>query len=170
MPVESLCLAGPARAVSVKTLTASNTTATLNIFQLTGSVRILQLYGVVTGTIGANHTASAFGLTDGTNQVPIATAAATPLSAAPTDSIVLVDGIKPGASPDPAVVIVANLPALGMQASGAPIFQPFEVVQHSGTATYIGYQFATTDTPTSGQITFFVVYERISGDGALVPV
>jgi len=52
------------------TLSASNTTASVNIFQITGSVKIMSIYGVVTDA-ATNLTAGFLELYDGGNHPDI---------------------------------------------------------------------------------------------------
>ena len=44
-------------------------------------------------------------------------------------------------------------------------FSPFVAVKKSGATTQIEYVYATTDTPTSGVIQFFVSWLPVSADG-----
>src|ERR1017187_7034430 len=70
-----------------KTLSANNTTAHVPIFSLTGDIDLIDLYGVVTTTLGANQTAAGFRLNDQTAQVDITLSTGTTISAAPAGSI-----------------------------------------------------------------------------------
>lgn len=139
-----------------KTLTtnASNTTSVNPIFTITGQVQVIQLYGIVTTTLGANQTAAYWRLNDQTAQVNISLNTGTTVSNAAVGSIIARRSIASVA------IALANASAGAIQdpvAATAPaVFMPFNLVQKvGGVLTQIEYVYTTTTTPTSGEITFY---------------
>lgn len=151
---------------STITLSANNTTANVPVFHITGAVQVLALYGVVTGTIGANHTGGLFRLNDQTSQVAI-TATGVTLSGLAVGTTFVKKGLAAAAA-----VLLDN--AAGRVSEPTTLetvyFSPFVAVQKTGATTDIEYQYATTDTPTSGVIQFFVLWYPVSANGRLTPV
>jgi hypothetical protein len=149
----------------VLNLTANNTTARVNCFQLIGCVQLIELYAVVTGAIGPNHTADQFFVFDGTTPVAITGAASTPLSAAPVGSLLAATG--PASSP--LAVIPATAPHAGQPSTDLLFFQRSGLAANAFANTFVVLNYATTDAPTSGQLTVYATYRPIGG-GSLVPV
>lgn len=150
---------------TIKTLNASNTTANVPIFGITGTVRITKLYGIVTTTIGTNHTASQFRINDQTAQTNLTSAASGALSAAPVGSFVAKTGLAANATAvgSNAIGLTSDSPT-----AGTTFFCEFIVIKKSTAATNIEYRYTTTDTPTSGAIQFWLDWEPVSADGAVV--
>lgn len=144
-----------------KTTNANNTTANVPLFRITGTVECKALYGVVTTTMGANHTASLFRLNDQTAQVAITAAASTALSAAATGTFIAKLGLA-------AAVTSVSTSAAGRILEPTTLqtleFSEFVVVKKNGANTDIEYQYATTDAPTSGAIQFFLEWIPRSAD------
>ncbi len=147
-----------------KTLSANNTTANVSVFKIIGTVRVLKLYGIVTTTLGANHTTAYFNLYDATTRVAITAAGGSTLSAFVAGSFVGKLGLA------------ATAAAVQSNAAGAIIepttletldFSEFIAVKKTAAQTEIDYTYTTTDAPTSGVIQFFVEYQALSADGAV---
>ena len=153
-------------ATNTKVLTASNTTANVPIFSVTGTVEILGLYGVVSTTIGVNHTAGLFRLNDQTAQVAI-TASGVTLSGLAVGTTFVKKGLAAAAAAllDNAAGRVSEPTTLETS-----YFSPFVAMKKTGAVTNIEYEYATTDTPTTGAITFFVNWIPLSSDGAVTAV
>lgn len=153
-------------ASSIKTLVGNNTAGiAVPIFSITGSVQILQLYGVVTTTLGANNTAAYFRLNDSSAQSNITVNTGTTLSAAPAGSIIVKKDVASAA---------LTLLSASQERVSEPTtletfyFSPFVAVQKTGAvATNIEFLYSTTDTPTSGAITFYCGWLPI-GQGSRV--
>ncbi len=148
-----------------KTMNASATTASVPLWRLTGTIRITKIYGVVTTTIGANHTAAHFRMTDGTNTPAITLATGVAVSAAGVGSVLLRNSDVGGAlalnnSSQARVTSSAG-------ATGQPFFTESVLTQKLSTNTDIEYRYTTTDAPTSGVIKFFIEWEPLSDDGNL---
>jgi hypothetical protein len=148
------------------TLSASNTTANVPVFHITGTVNVLGLWGVVTTVIGANHTGGLFRLNDQTAQVAI-TATGVTLSGLAAGTVIAKKGLAAAAATllDNAAGRVSEPTTLE-----TTVMSPFLAVKKTGATTDIEYQYATTDTPTSGVIQFFCQYLPVSLDGKVTPV
>lgn len=147
------------------TFIGNNNTYNIPIFKVTGTIELRSLYGIVTTVLGANHTASAFRLNDQTAQIYLTAVGGTDISAAPVGSMIIKN------------VLVATAITLKSAAAGAilepttvnqDIFSPIMLMQKTGgVETDIEYHYATTDTPTSGAMTFFAGFVPVSSDGNL---
>ena len=153
---------------STKTLAGSNATVAVPIFGITGTVKILALYGVVTVQVGVNHTAAYFRLNDQTAQLDITLNTGTTLSAAKVGSLIVKKGLAAAAVTlkDSVAGAVSEPTTLETE-----YFSPIVLTQKTGgVATNIEYVYSTTDAPTTGQIQFFCAYESLSADGAVNPL
>lgn len=146
-----------------KTLSGSNTIVNVALFSITGTVRIYKLYGIVTTTIGTNHTGGYFRLNDQTTQVNITNSvAATALSNAAVGTIIAKTGL------------VSAVAQVSTSAAGR-VIEPttletvvgseFWIQKKNGATTQIEYTYTTTEQPTSGVIQFFVEWDAVSADG-----
>jgi len=79
------------------TTNASNTTASVTCFTVTGSIYVHRLYGVVTTVLSSNHTAAHWRLEDGTNTPAVTLATGTTLSAATVGSVISKNGLAAAA-------------------------------------------------------------------------
>jgi hypothetical protein len=149
----------------VITLSASNTTASVNIFNVIGAVEISRLYGVITTkTTLANLTVGSFDMYDGTATVQLTKA----------------DGVLSGAAIGTIVVKMADNAVtwgIGNNAAAALIentddisFSKFSLVKKTGVATYIRFTYTTTDAPIAATMTIYAEYRALSSDGALTAV
>lgn len=152
---------------SSKTLSANNTTANIPIFGITGTVNIVDLYGVVTADLGANNTAAYWRLNDQSAQVNITLNTGTTISAVKAGSVIVKKGLATAA-----LVLLDN--AAGRVSEPTTLetafFSPFVATKKTGATTNIEFVYSTTDTPTSGVIQFFAVWLPVSADGAVVAV
>lgn len=144
-----------------QTLSGSNTTVNTPLFRITGTVHIFALYGVVTTAIGVNHTGGLYRLNDQTAQVAI-TATGVTLSGLAAGTIIAKKGLAAAAA-----TLLDN--AAGRVSEPTTLetlyFSPFTVVKKTGANTDIEYQYATTDTPTSGVIQHIIGWIPLSDDG-----
>lgn len=146
-----------------KTINGNLATVNVPIFGFTGVVRVVKLWGIVTTTLGANHTAPLFRLNDQTAQVAI-TAAGAALNAAPVGTLIAKSALAAtGTKLGVASVGVVVEPGL----AEVVVWSEMIVIQKNGAATNIEYQYITTDAPTSGVIQFFMEYDPISANGAV---
>src|SRR5205085_155137 len=118
---------------------------------------------VVITVLGANHTASAFRLNDQTAQVNITLNTGTDISAVAAGSVIVKKGVATAA-----VTLLNN--SAGRVSEPATLettyFSPFVITKKTAATTNIEYVYATTDTPTSGVIQFFIRWLPLSADGA----
>lgn len=149
------------------TLTGNNTTVNVPIFHITGTVMVNGLWGVVTTDLGANHTAAYWRLNDQTSQVNITLNTGTTLSAIKAGSAIVKKGLAAAALSklDNAAGVVSEPTTLE-----TIYFSPFIAVKKTGATTDIEYTYSTTDTPTTGAITFYCSWVPISSDGRVTPV
>ncbi len=162
VPIQQLGLTS----TSPITFTGDNTTVNVPIFHITGTVLINSLYGVVTTVIGANHTGGLFRLNDQTAQVAI-TATGVTLSGLAVGTTFIKKGLAAAAATllDNAAGRVSEPTTLE-----TIVPSPFIAMKKTGAVTDIEYQYATTDTPTSGAVTFYCTWVPISNDGRVTPV
>ena len=157
------------KAFKDQTLSGSNTTVATPLFRVTGSVRVTELYAVVTTALGSNQTAAHWRTNDQTATLPISAAAGTTISSLPANSMLtrhsLVSvALKADSAAAAKVVdpVAATAPAIHM---------PFEVVQKTGSVqTDIEFVYTTTNTPTSGVIRHYVEWQPLSEGATLVAV
>ncbi len=147
-----------------QTLVGSNTTVNTPIFRITGTVQCVALYAVVTTVIGANHTGGLYRLNDQTAQVAITATGAT-LSGLAAGTTVVKKGLAAAA-----LTLLDN--AAGRVSEPTTLetsyFSPFVVMKKTAANTDIEYQYATTDTPTSGVLQHFLIWLPISRDAQVV--
>lgn len=146
------------------TLSGNNTTVATPIFRITGAVRIRALYGIVTTALGSNITAAHWRSNDQTATLPISAAAGTTLSSFAAGSLItrksLVSVALTGDNASAAKVVDP------VAATATDVAMPFVVVQKTGSVqTDIEFVYTTTNTPTSGAIKFYCIFEPITEDG-----
>ena len=149
-----------------QTLTASGTTAHVPIFTVTGSVLINCLYGVVTTVLG-NNTAAYFRLNDGSNTPAITLATGTTLTGAAAGSTIVKKALA-----TTAVTLLNNSASIVSEPAAAEgnYFSPFVVEQITAGTTNIEFVYTTSDTPTTGAITFYVGWTPLSAGAAITPL
>lgn len=148
------------------TLSANNTTAAVPLFSVTGLVRVIALYGVVTTTLGSNQTAAYWRLNDQTAQVNISLNTGTTVSSMGVGSLLNRNSIA-------TVALTADNSTAGkvrdpVAATAPDVFMPFIVEQKvGGVETDIEWVYTTTNTPTTGAITFYVEYQPLTPTSTL---
>lgn len=149
-----------------QTLSANNTTASVPIFRITGTIQVVGLYSVVTTDLGANHTAAYWRLNDQTSQVNITLNTGTTLSAIKAGSVIVKKGLAAAAlvKLDNAAGVISEPTTLETS-----YFSPFVIVQKTGANTDIEYTYSTTDAPTTGVIQHFLVWLPVSADARVTP-
>jgi len=148
-------------------LSANNTTASVNCFQVTGGVQVLSIHGeVMNADTFTNCTAVHFDANDGTNTVEI-----TKASPGATFS-----GFNVGAFFIKDADVTSNLSVVNNDqvrfveaAAGSKAAQPFTIVQKAGTDTFIRLTYTTTDAPIDAIFRVDAVYSIIDG-GTLTAV
>ena len=154
------------RATKVITLDANNTTASVNIFQITGTIQIYRLYAEVTNTSTlTNCTAASFDLWDSTSAVQISAATGV-LSGVAVGTYIIKDGLAANAF----AVNDATAGSITEQTyEGSDVFSRFIVTQKTGANTYIRFTYTTTDAPIDAALTVYIEFHPLDG-GTLVAV
>lgn len=138
---------------SSKVLTGNNTTVAVPIFTVTGMIEVRGIWATVTTVLGANHTASAFRLNDGSNTPAITLSTGTDISAAPVGS----DVVKKGLAAAAVTYLKSDQARVSEPTTLETIFFSNFVIDANGAATTnVEYVYATTDAPTSGAMTFYM--------------
>jgi len=154
--------------VASKTLTFTGDDAEVAtaIFDVTGTIELLKLWGIVTVVLGASHTVAHWRINDhAATNVVITKATGTDLSNAPVGSLILAN------------VLAATALTLKSSAAGAmlqpavvenKIWSPSILTQKTGgIVTHIEYVYTTAGAQTTGAIQFFAGYLPLSSDGNL---
>jgi hypothetical protein len=159
----------PSTTTKTGTLTASNTTANIILFRITGAVRIDALYGVVTTALSSNVTATHWRLNDQTAQVDISLASGSTISSYSAGSVISRASVAGTALQIKSAAAGGVLDPIAATAPGS--FMPFIAVQKTGgVQTDIEFRYTTTNTPATGAIQFFCRWTPVSADGNLVAV
>lgn len=146
-------------------LTGNGTTVNVPIFGVTGQVTVLALWGVVTKVLG-NNTAAYWRLNDQSAQTNITLNTGTSLTSAAVGATLAKKGL--------ATAALTLLSAAAGDISEpttleTPYFSPFVAVQKTGgITTNIEFVYTTSDTPTSGAITFYAVWYPLSQGSELL--
>lgn len=152
--------------VTNSTLSANNTTASNIIFNLTGSIKVLELYGVVTTVLGSNITAAHYRLNDQTAQPAISLATGTTLSSAAVGSIIMRKALAATA-----LTFINSAAATITESSAVNLLfeSPFILQQKTGgVQTDIEFRYTTTNAPTTGVIQFYLKWLPISADAQII--
>lgn len=148
--------------VNSKALTANNTTVHIPIFGITGTIEVRGLWAVVTTVLGSNHTAAAWRTNDQTSQLAITATAGTTISSATVGSIIVKKDLASAACAYQSAAAGAFSEPTTLETT---YFSPFLLTQKTGgIATNIEYTYATTNTPTTGVLQFFIRWLPTSQD------
>lgn len=147
-----------------QTLTGSNATVAVPIFGITGSIQVTAIWGVITTTLGANHTAAYWRLNDQAAQANITLNTGTTLSGAVAGSVIVKKGLATAA-----LTLLNNSSGVVSEPTTleTEYFSPFVFVKKTAANTNIEYVYTTTDTPTSGVIQFFIKWLPVSLDSSV---
>lgn len=153
--------------LSSKTLSASNTTAAVPLYTITGTCEIRAIWGVVTTALGSNITAAYWRLNDASAQSDITLATGTTLSAAPAGTLIVKKGL--------AAAALTSLTSAQERVSEpttleTTYFSPFVAVAKDAVTTNIEFVYSTTNTPTSGAINFFVRWLPLGVDSNITAI
>lgn len=146
-----------------KTFTANNTTASVQLWRITGVIYIEKLYGIITTGLGSNHTAAHFRINDQTTTDPITAAAGSDLSSYPAGGIFY----KGSAAADPLSGDNSSTGNLFESNMGLPPITPLGIIKKVGANTDIEYRYSTTNAPTTGAADFFIEWRPLSADGSI---
>lgn len=162
-----LILAGATRvrqAIATTTLAVSNSTESLVMFTITGSVQILALWGEVTTVLSSNVTAAHLRTDDQTAQVDVTLSSGVTLSSAPVGSIISRTGLVAGA-----LTLKSNAAGAFQDATtaGNAVYTPFNLTKKTGAVTTLDFRYTSTNTPASGAIRWNALWIPISAGAAL---
>lgn len=147
------------------TLNVNNTTGSLSVFTVTGSVLIQSIWGEVRTAISSNHTAGHLRTNDQTATIDITEAATgITLSSLAVGTIIYKESLAAVA-----LKLLDNVAAKMEEpaSAGQPAMSPFVVVKKTGVATTIDYRYTTTNAPSSGVIRWGALWFPLSVDGNL---
>lgn len=162
-----MILAGAARqreTISAITLNVNNTTGSITMFTLTGTVELLKLWGEVTTVISAAHTAGFVELYDQTASPDVTLATGITLSGLLAGTMVTRFGLAGAA------LTLKNNAAGTVQdptTLQTSVFTPIILQKKTAATTILRYTYTTTDAPSSGVITWHAIWIPLSGDGYL---
>lgn len=145
-------------------LDGSNATDVTALFRVTGTVKIVALYGIVTTVLSSNVTAAHWRTNDQTATLPISAAAGTTLSSHAVGSLLTRKSLVSVAlTADNASAAKVTDP---VAATAPDVAMPFIVTQKTGGVnTDIEFVYTTTNTPASGAIKHYCIFEPITEDG-----
>lgn len=147
------------------TTNANNTTANGSLFSITGTVRILKLYGIVTTVLGSNQTGGYFNLYDQSARVNITLSTVGVTMSSFTAGAMV---IKTALAATLATIQNNNVGAIVEPTAAQGVVQSEFVAQKKTAAvTEIDWTYTTTNTPTSGVIQFFCEWQGLSADAAV---
>jgi len=155
------------KASKVITLGADETTASENIFQVTGTVQIIKLYAIITdASTLVNCTGAFFELDAGGAQTEITNNDGV-LSGMAVGTFM----VKNGLATETMAVANNATAVLTEQALDKRVYQSCVITQMLSTATYIRFTYTTTDSPIDAQITVYCEFLPVSdGTSTLVAV
>lgn len=147
------------------TLNANNTSARVNVFQVTGYNQVFNIHGYVTDATTLNNLTNAyFDLWDGTNTVPLTKTTGATMSGFAVDSAFIKD-----ADVTTALTTINNSQCrMNEAAVGAKEGAPFTVMQKALTNTYIRFNYTTTDAPINAKLAIQLVFADINA-GTIIP-
>ncbi len=147
-------------------LIVNGTTGSNIIFNLTGSIKVLALYGVVTTVLSSNITAAHYRLNDQTAQPAISLATGTTLSSAAVGSVIMRKALAATA-----LTFIDSAAARITESSAVNLLfdSPFVLTQKTGgVQTDIEFRYTTSNTPATGVIQFFLKWLPISADAQII--
>lgn len=165
-PEGSLIRTGGKHASKTITLNANNTTASVNVFQVTGVVEVLQLHAEIkTATTLTNCTSIYFNLYDGTNTVAITKSTGAAISGYNAGGFIIRDSDS-----SVALSTINNDQCRIKEApTGTKVHTPFLTIQKTATNTYIRFTYTTTDAPINATLEVHCVWADID-NGTLTAV
>lgn len=147
-PEGAIIRAGGKHATKTITLNANNTSAAVNVFQITGAVNVSSLHGSVTlATTLTNCTDVYFDLWDGTTSVPLTKSTTAALSGAGVGSFFIKTDVAATA-----LTTLLNSQCRISEVAGNKVSQSFDAVQKLSTDTFIRFRYTTTDAPINAQL------------------
>lgn len=149
-----------------KILSGNNTTVAVPIYTVSGQVEVTALYGIITTALG-NNTVAFFRTNDGSTQNAITLATGTTLSSAIAGGV-----ISKKAGVGTALTLTAGTSGQVTESAtaGATYFQDFVVQANPLATTNIEFVYTTTDTPTTGALTFYIRWVPLTAGATIIPL
>lgn len=146
---------------NIQTINAAIATANLPIFRVVGRIILKQLYGIITTTLSANHTAASFRLNDQLATVQLSAIGGSTLSGFTDNSIIMRTGT------DSRVLVAANAgtnPPVGSISLVDITSQTHlsVITAKTGANTDIEYRYSTTDNPATGAMQFYIIWRPLT--------
>lgn len=147
-----------------KTMDANNTTVSVTLWTITGVIYVGALYGIIETTLGSNHTAAHWRLNDGTVTAAITGTGGTTLSSFSDQSVLYAQSngitiLANNATTNPPCRSIGGLRILQVST--------YSLGDKNGATSTIEYRYTTTNTPTSGQIGFYIHWRPLSSGASV---
>lgn len=149
-----------------KTLTGSNATVPVPLFTIVGEVEITALYGHITTALG-NNTVAFWRTNDGSTQNAITLATGTTLTSAIAGGVI---SKKAGVATALTLTAGTSGQVVESATAGAPYFQDFCIFANPLATTNIEFVYTTTDTPTTGAISFHIRWVPLTPSSTIIPL
>jgi len=157
-PEGAIIRTGGKHATKTITLSANNTSANVNIFQITGVAQVVSIHAeVVDATILTNCTDIHFDLWDGT--LATALTKASPggvLSGMAVGTMMIKTTVA-----STLLTVLDNATAAFYEVAGTKVPQAFYAVKKATADTFIRFNYTTTDAPINAQIKIDIVWADI---------
>lgn len=148
-------------------LTVNNTTGSLSLFTITGTIEVRGLWGEVTTVLSNNVTAAYWRINDGSNTPAVTVSTGTTLSSAAVGSIITKAGLASAAL---TFINASQSRVTEPTTLETTYFSPFIVTTLPGSTTNLEFRYTTTNAPSTGQINFFLRWLPISGSPTVTPL
>lgn len=154
-----VCAVGAHHEEVEKTLNASNTSANVNLFSVTGSVDVTKLFAVVTDTTVFTNCTGAYFDVFSTPDSYVITKNDGVLSGMSVGTVFLKSDVAT------ATMAIKNASTAGFTESSTErkAYREGIVTQKNGANTYIRFNYTTTDAPINAKIKFYVYYDPLDG-------
>jgi len=164
-PEGAIIRAGGKHVTKTITLSANNTSASVNVFQLTGATKIVLLHGeILTNTTLTNCTKVYFDLWDGTTSVHLTKIVGADMSGYNVGTFFIKD-----ADVTSILTILNNDQArIKEAATGNRVNTEFIAVQKTATNTYLRFNYTTTDAPINATVKIDCHWSDIDS-GIIIP-
>lgn len=163
-PEGAIIRAGSKHLSKTITLSANNTSASVNVFQITGVVQITGIHAeIMDATTLTNCTDIYFDLWDGTASSPISKTTTAAISGFNVGAFI----IKDSALATALATLNNDQARVAEAAAGNKSFFPFLAIQKTATNTYIRFRYTTTDAPINAQIECHIHWTDIDSGTAV---
>lgn len=150
-----------------QSLTVNNTTGSLALFTITGSIEVRGLWGEVTTVLSSNVTAAFFRLNDGTNQPAVTVSTGTTLSSAAVGSVITKAGLNSAAL---SFINASQSRVTEPTTLETTYYSPFIATALPGATTNLEFRYTTTNTPSTGAILFYLRWLPLTSNATVTPL